>query len=257
MDALIGHTGFVGGTLAAQHRFDAYFNSANIGSIAGGRFDTLVFAGAQGKKWWANQNPEADRAGIQTALDAMRDVEARRVVLISTIDVLPMVAGADEGFDASGFDNHAYGRNRLWLEGELRERYPGTMVVRLPGLFGTGLRKNIIYDLLHDNMVDRIDPAARFQFYDLSGLWSDILKAEEAGISLLHLVTEPVLTGEIAATFFPEARLGPAPESGSPAYDFRTRHDGLFGGAGGYVQDRGEVMRRLGAYIAAARAGRA
>jgi nucleoside-diphosphate-sugar epimerase len=254
MDALIGHTGFVGGNLLTQHEFEARYNTTNIETISGRAFDTLVFSGAQAKKWWANQNPDADRAGIQRALDALRHVRARRVVLISTVDVVPQVSGADESFDCAGIPNHAYGTNRLWLENELRARFPSMIVARLPGLFGPGLRKNIVYDLLHDNMVDQIDPVARFQFYDLTGLWSDIGRAEAAGLSLIHFVTEPVLTSDIVTRFFPGVSVGTPPASGSPAYDLRTRHAAVFGGSGGYIQDRVEVMRRLGDFIAAERA---
>ena len=115
MDALIGHTGFVGGNLLRQHDFGACYNTSNIETISGRRFDTLVFSGAQAKKWWANQNPDADRHGIQRALNAMHGVSARRVVLISTVDVVPQVAGADEAFDCASQTNHAYGANRLAL----------------------------------------------------------------------------------------------------------------------------------------------
>jgi hypothetical protein len=252
-DALIGHTGFIGGNLLGQHDFAACYNSTNIESISGGRFETLVFSGAQGKKWWANQNPEADRQGIQRALDALRDVRARRVVLISTVDVVPQLTGADESFDCASITNHPYGENRLWLENELRALFPATIVVRLPGLFGPGLRKNIIYDLLHDNMVDRIDPAAWFQFYDLAELWSDIRRTEAAGLSLIHLVTQPVRTADIVTQFFPGATLATPPANGSPFYDLRTRHAAIFGGSDGYIQDRAEVMRRLSAFVTAAR----
>ena len=255
MDALIGHTGFVGGNLLRQHAFGACFNTANIESLAGGNFDTLVMAGAQGKKWWANQNRDADRVGIQRALDAMRGVTARLVVLISTIDVVPQVAGADEGFDCASVPTHAYGENRLWLEGEMRARFGRVVTVRLPGLFGPDLRKNILYDLLHDNQVEKIDPAARFQFYDMTGLWADIGRAEAAGLELVHLVPAPVLTGDIVDRCFPGAKVGVPPAGGSPAYDFRTRHAEVFGGRGGYVQDEAEVFRRLGAFVAAVRAG--
>ena len=251
MDALIGHTGFVGGNLVRQHGFGACFNTSNIETIGGRDFDTLVFSGAQAKKWWANANPAADRAGIQRALDAMHGVTARRVVLISTIDVVPQVAGADEGFDCASQRTHAYGEHRLWLEGALRARYPGMLVVRLPGLFGPGLRKNILYDLLHGNMVDKIDPASRFQFYDLTGLWADIGRAAAAGLTLVHLVPAPVLTADIAARFFPAAELGAAPANGSPSYDFRTRHAAVFGGRDGYIQDGEDVFRRLTGFFAA------
>lgn len=254
MDALIGHTGFVGGNLLRQHRFEACFNSANIQSIAGRAFGTLVFSGAQAKKWWANQNPEADRAGIQRALDAMRGVTARQVVLISTIDVVPQVPGADEDFDCTAQPTHPYGEHRLWLEQELRARHPGMLTVRLPGLFGPGLRKNILYDLLHGNEVHKIDPAARFQFYDLAALWADIGRALLAGLELVHLVPAPVRTAEIIARFFPGAAVGTPPAAGSPAYDYRTRHAAIFGGTGGYIHDEAEVLRRLAAFVAAERA---
>jgi len=253
MDALIGHTGFVGGNLLRQHRFETCFNTSNIETIAGREFGTLVFSGAQAKKWWANQNPVEDRAGIQRALDAMRGVTAQCVVLISTIDVVPQVPGADEGFDCAAHRTHPYGEHRLWLEQELRARYPGLLTVRLPGLFGRDLRKNILYDLLHDNQVNKIDPAARFQFYDLTALWSDIARAQQAGLSLVHLVPAPVLTGDIITRFFPAANVATPPTSGSPSYDFRTRHAAVFGGSDGYIQNAEEVFRRLAAFIAAER----
>jgi hypothetical protein len=252
MDALIGHTGFVGGNLARQHDFEACFNSTNIQTIAGRQFDTLVFSGAQGKKWWANQNPDADRDGIQRALDAMRDVTAQRLVLISTIDVVSKLIGADESFDCMSNPNHPYGENRLWLENALRSRFRDAIVVRLPGLFGEGLRKNIIYDLLHDNLVHMIDPAARFQFYDLSSLWTDIQRADAAGLKLVHFSTEPVLTRDIVDRFFPGAPVGEPPAGGSPCYDIRTLHASVMGGSGGYMQDHAEVMRRMETFIAAA-----
>ena len=253
MDALIGHTGFVGSNLLRQHDFPARFNTSNIETIAGRDFETLVFSGAQAKKWWANANSAEDRAGIQRAVNAMHGVTAQRVVLISTIDVVPQVAGADEDFDCTSQPTHPYGEHRLWLEGELRARYPAMLTVRLPGLFGPGLQKNVLYDLLHDNMTDKIDPAARFQFYDLTALWSDIARAHQADLTLAHLVPAPVPISEIVARFFPGANTATPPPSGSPAYDFRTRHAAVFGGANGYIHDAAEVFRRLAAFIAAER----
>ncbi len=46
LDALIGHTGFVGGNLLRQHGFGACFNTSNIETIGGRDFDALVFSGA-------------------------------------------------------------------------------------------------------------------------------------------------------------------------------------------------------------------
>ena len=41
----------------------------------------------------------------------------------------------------------AYGRNRLQLERWVREDFPAALIVRLPALYGKGLKKNCLYDL--------------------------------------------------------------------------------------------------------------
>ena len=49
--ALLGHTGFVGGTLLRQHRFDDLYNSSNIEQLAGKSYDLVACAAAPGVKW--------------------------------------------------------------------------------------------------------------------------------------------------------------------------------------------------------------
>ena len=248
MRGLIGHSGFVGGNLLRQTCFDALYNSRNIGDIAGRSFHLLVFSGAQSKKWWANKEPEADRAGIAKALAALDHVRAERLVLISTIDVVPERAGADESYDCHGRDNHAYGRNRLWLEDELAARFPATSIIRLPGLFGPGLQKNVIFDLLTGNLLERINPQSSFQYYDLATLWRDINTVLDARLKLVHFATAPVATAEIIARHFPRLTVGASADP-AIAYDNRTRHAGLFGRDDGYIQGRDEVLDRLAAFI--------
>ena len=254
--ALVGFSGFVGSNLCAQYSFGKQFNSRNIETISGEKFDHLVFAGAQAKKWWANQNPEDDRRGIQRALDALSSVTASRVTLVSTIDVLPPREGADELVNCGHFDNHPYGTNQLALEFEFQRMFPDCLTVRLPGLFGPGLKKNVIYDLLVDNLVEKINPNSRFQYYDLNRLWSDLTLAHSAALKIVHLVTEPIQTAEILERFFPDKAVATDP-SPSAAYDFRTRHAAVFGGADGYIENRDAVLERLAHFIAKWRAGEA
>jgi hypothetical protein len=248
-NALVGFTGFVGSNLATQFHFDALYNSSNIESIAGQSFALLVFAGAQSKKWWANQNPAADWAGIQKAITPLRSISATRAVLISTIDVLPPASpNADELTDCHRPDDIGYGYNRIRLEDAFRAIFPNALIVRLPALFGPGLKKNILFDLLHDNTLDKINPASTFQYYDVTRLRSDIDIAMRANLPLVHLFTQPLGTDEIMERFFPGKKVGQdaAPQS---HYDFRTRHGRLFGGGDRYIEDRASVMARLGAFI--------
>lgn len=248
-NALVGHTGFVGANLLGQHPFQHLYNSKNISEITGKSFDLLVFSGAQAVKWWANQNPEEDRQRIQAALDPLETVSAVQTILISTVDVIPPLPGLiDEGADCRAVRSHPYGENRLYIEEFFRKRFSRTLIVRLPALFGPGLSKNVLFDLMHDKLLDKINPASSFQYYDLGRLWRDMETAMTAGLDLVHLFTEPVSTREIIERFFPGKTVGA--DAGAEAhYDFRTRHDHLFGGRGGYIEDRATVLKRMGAFI--------
>jgi len=251
---LIGHTGFVGGTLAAVTPFDACFNSRNIDDIRGQHFDLLVCAGVSAAKWLANKDPEADRAGIARLTDALAEATAREVVLISTIDVYPDPAnGSNEDAAIDPDANHAYGRQRLRLERWIAHRFPAVRIVRLPALFGPGLRKNALYDLLHGNLVHQINPAAIFQWYPTVRLWRDIETARAAGLKLVNLFPEPLRMSRITEGFFPGARVGPE-RLPAPRYDLRTRHAALFGGSGGYIMDAESVVSEMSRFIAEQRA---
>jgi nucleoside-diphosphate-sugar epimerase len=247
--ALIGHTGFVGGNLSRQIAFDALVNSSNVGELRGRALSLVVCAGARAEKWKANRDPDADRAGIERLLSVLRDVRAERFVLVSTVDVFETPAGVDESSPADA--RHAYGRNRRALEELCEERF-SAQVLRLPALFGPGLKKNAVYDLLHDNQVEKIHPGSTYQFYDVRQLWADAEKARSAGIRLLHLATEPIAMGEIAARCFGLELRAPG---GAPArYDVRSRHADLWGGRDGYLKTREEVLRGLERFVREERA---
>lgn len=244
-DALIGHTGFVGTTLLRQRPFDATFRSTDIGTIAGGRFDLVVCAGAPAQKWLANKDPQGDLARLRTLFDALGTFEARRFVLVSTVDVFEKAVGVDEDSvaDATG----PYGKHRLELEQRVRARFPDALVVRLPGLVGPGLRKNALYDLHHGNQLDAVDSRGRFQFYPMVNLWDDVATALDAGLRTLHLTAEPVSIGEVAREAFHRPFLNEKP--GAPAsYDLRSKHDALFGGRGGHQYSRRESLLAIRAY---------
>ncbi len=251
---LIGHTGFVGGTLAQAAAWDERYNSSNIADVRGQAFDLLVCAGVSAVKWLANKEPEADRAGITRLTDVLGQAKARELVLISTIDVYPDPAGGgNEGTVIDPAANHAYGRHRLELERWAAGRFKTVRIVRLPALFGAGLRKNAIYDLLHGNMVDSINPAGRFQWYPLARLWHDIGTARAHGLDVVNLFPEPLRMSHIIDALFPGAPVGPERLPG-PAYDVQTRHGRLFGGHERYIMEAEAVLAAMATFVAAERA---
>jgi nucleoside-diphosphate-sugar epimerase len=245
--ALIGHTGFVGQNLAAQHTFDECFNSRNIPSICGRTFDLLVCSGVRAEKWKANKDPAEDQAGIQSLMNCLESVRVKQFVLISTVDVYGTAIEVDEDSPVDVERTTHYGRHRFQLEQWIEGRFP-TLVVRLPGLFGDGLKKNVIYDLLHGNCLDQIHSDARYQFYDLKHLWRDIETARRAGLKRLHLATEPVSVEEVARDVFGR-KFQQAPHDRPARYDFRSRHAAIYGGSRGYLYSRAAVLTGMRDFV--------
>lgn len=160
-DAVIGHTGFVGQTLLAQHGFAAGFNSATIQQAEGQAFATLVCAAAPGSMFEANRFPDRDARAIDSLIESLSRIRASRFVLISTIAVLDRFDGGATETTATFREDLAYGRNRRRLEVFCEGHFDRCLILRLPALFGPGLRKNFIFDLL--NPVPSMLPDARLE----------------------------------------------------------------------------------------------
>lgn len=249
---LIGYTGFVGGNLLRQHTFDVLVNSKNVDSIRGESFDLVVCAGVSAVKWKANKDPEGDWNGIRRLLDVLGTVSAEQFILVSTIDVYPVNEAVDEDYDCHKLPNHAYGTNRLKVEDFCVSHFPNTLVVRLPGLFGIGLKKNVIFDLLHDNCLDMINLDSSFQYYCLENLWNDIRLCIDSDVKLANFFTAPIKTYEIVERFFPEKRIIKTERTVPVArYDFHTKYAVLRGLNGPYFYDKAEVMSELLTFIKA------
>jgi hypothetical protein len=248
--ALIGCSGFVGGNLATARHFGLLVNRANLESLRGSRLDRLVCAGLPAAKWVANQRPDEDASNIRRLEATLQTVRAKTFVLISTIDVYPRTQDADEFYDCGLQPNHAYGSHRLSFEYFVREQFPHACIVRLPALVGRGLKKNVVYDLLHDNRLDRINPDSRFQWYPLQRLASDLDTATTLGLPLVNLFTEPVDTRLILRDLFNDKVIGQSPDPPA-SYDLHTRYGIHFGGSGRYVMDRTAVMQALREFVQA------
>ena len=251
--ALIGHTGFVGSNLARAERFDDHFRSTTIASIRGRSYARIVCAGLPAAKWIANRDPAADRQNVDTLIEHLRAVEADEFVLISTVDVYAQPVGVDELTPAG--NGHPYGAHRLALEEFVGDRFATAYVVRLPALFGPGLKKNVLFDLLNDNMIESINAASEFQWYDVSDLHEDLRTIRDRGLGLVNLVTEPIATAAILERAFPDLRVGAA-AADPVAYDVRTRHAAAFGGSGAYIRDAQFALDRIVRFVAGVRAGR-
>jgi len=252
--ALIGHTGFVGSNLDRQLAVTDRYNSRNVGEMRGQSYDEIVCAGVRAVKWWANQNPEADWAGIVTLLDALSGVKAGRFTLISTVDVYRDPVGVDEAtlIDAAGL--HPYGLHRWRVEDFVRRTFANAQIVRLPGLFGPGLKKNLIYDVMTGGDLSGFDARSSFQFYDLARLGHDLAVAGGVDAPVVNLAVEPVTVSQVVGQLTGDSY---AHHTARPPvrYDFRTRFAAAWGREGGYVVTAAECLAAIGRFARAGSGG--
>lgn len=247
-NALIGFSGFVGGTLLKQAPFEALYRSINISDIENESFDTVVCAGAPAQKWIANREPNKDLSKIENLIAHLKTIQCKTFILISTVDVFKSPIGVDEDSPVDESSLHPYGLHRRLLEKFVESHFPCYLIVRLPGLVGPGLRKNIIFDFLNYNNLETIDSRGVFQFYPMVNIWYDIQTALDAGLRLVHMTAEPISVGEISEQGFGKSfdqTLGNIPA----IYDMRTCHAQIFGASGNYQYNARETIQAVRAYV--------
>ena len=141
---LVGYTGFVGSNLSYQYDFTERYNSKNIKHAYGCKPDLLIYAGIRAEKFLANQDSNKDLSNIENAFYNIQQIQPRKLVLISTIDVYKSPINVNEDTPIISEDLQPYGANRYYLEQKVRDDFPETLIIRLPGLFGKNIKKNFL-----------------------------------------------------------------------------------------------------------------
>ena len=149
MKSLVGYTGFVGSNIAMHCNFDYYYDSKNIKEAYGTNPDLLVYSGVPAQKFMANKFPEKDMEIIKNAIENIKMINPKKVVLISTIDVYNSPVDVDENTIINIKENEPYGYNRYILEKWVMNNFNDYLIVRLPALYGRNIKKNFIYDLIN------------------------------------------------------------------------------------------------------------
>lgn len=243
--ALIGYTGFVGGNLAKQYKFNDFYNSKNIEEIKDRKYDLVVSAGARADRNEANQNPKGDWKRIKRLLDALSEARIKQFLLISTIDVYSNRVGVNEDspIKLRGL-TQAYGRNRYKLELFVRRNFPNSLIIRCPNLIGDGLKKNFIYDLIHNSGLKLRHKDSLLQYYNLKNMWKDIQIALKNNLELINFAVEPITAHDIA---FYTMGLNFQNITREPPqlFDFRTKYASLYGSYDEYLYHKKEILKDI------------
>jgi nucleoside-diphosphate-sugar epimerase len=218
--------------------------------MVGKKYELVVCAGAPAEKWKINQNPGEDKKNLAVLKRALSSSMINKLVLISTVDVYKYPNGMNEDDKIVTEGLHPYGFHRYELE-EFAKQGFDTTVIRLPGLFGDGIKKNVIFDFLTNNkpFIEKAHSESEYQYYNLDNIWRDINTALEAGLQPVNFATEPVSTREVAKVAF-GIDFHNQPEGVEPArYDFRTKYADLYGGESGYIVDADSVLKGIERFV--------
>jgi hypothetical protein len=246
---LVGYTGFVGSNLLQYYKFDYLYNSKNFKEAMNKEFDEVYFCGVPAVKWYANKNPQEDLLIINNLIDILKTIKTDKIYLISTIDVYEdPISKKDESYDCNYTINHTYGKNRYIFEQFIQSHFQNHYIIRLPALFGKGLKKNIIYDLLNNNALCNIPVYSSLQWYDLNWLKDDIELIIKNNIRVCNLFTEPLDTIKILNLF--ENDVDNYNNTNRLNYNITTQYSNIFNSSiTGYIRDKKTVENSIKDFI--------
>ena len=240
---IVGYTGFVGSNLLQFYKFDYFYNSKNFKDAINMTFDEIYFCGVPAVKWYANKNPDEDLLVINNIINVLKTIKVNKFYLISTIDVYEdVLSEKDEDYECNYMINHTYGKNRYMFEQFIKSQFENYHIIRLPALFGKGLKKNIIYDLLNNNGICNIPVNSSFQWYDLDWLKEDIENIIKNDIKLCNLFTEPLDTKIILNMF--DYDINCFDNIKKMSYNVKTKYSDI-----GYIRDKNMVETSIKKFI--------
>ena len=236
--ALVGHTGFVGKNIFSMLEKKNFkiskYNSKNSSSIYKKKYHSLIFAGLPATKWKINLNPKKDIKNIKKILQLLKTIKVDQFILISTIDIY----------------NHKepYGFNRLNFEKKISKIFNNLIIIRLPALFGPGLKKNIVFDLIHNNYLHAAHSRSILQFYNMKDLWRDIEITLNNQIKLINFNSEPIMIKDIAMNCF-NMKFDNIPNSEPVFQNIKTLFAPLFGSKNNYMYQSNEIFKGIKEFV--------
>lgn len=246
--ALIGYTGFIGSNLTKHHNFTDFYNSENIDKIEKNKFDLIVNAAPYSLRWKADLEPRSDWNIINNLINRLKNTETKLFILISTVDVYPTPVNVNEDTKIAENRPDGYGLNRFRFENFVRQNFKNHICIRLPQTFGSGIKKNFIFDLINNNVLDFTHKESNFQWYNLKNLWKDISTAIENKFSIVNFAVEPISAHEVA-----KYTLGMdfKTETDKPPlnYDMHTKYAKFFNSRGDYIYYKNAVLGELKKFI--------
>lgn len=175
---VIGCDGFVGSALC---RFISKtknelvkINRNNYSDFINTKFDILINTATPSKRYWALNNPLDDfKATVGLTAEIVYNWHYDKLVQISTVSAKYQL-------------DHPYGINKYLAEQLVVKHNANNLILRLGNLFGEGLNKGIVYDIIRGNPLF-VSSDSQYTFIDVDKAAEIIFsKLEKSGIENIN-----------------------------------------------------------------------
>jgi hypothetical protein len=197
MIGIIGPYGFVGSSvLRALKREDiVLIDRSNIDFCSSYFYSTLYICAGEARKWYVNSNTKDSTKSMVDLYTSISRFRASKVVYFSSIDVYNKDQNVNDGYSIE-----PYGVLKLVFEDLIVKVFENCVIVRLGALFGNGLKKNFLFDLLNKRFewIESQSPLTGFQYFNLDQikLLLDCVK-EIRGQHIVDAFSDVILNYEV------------------------------------------------------------
>lgn len=186
---IIGGNGFVGSGiargLAAAGMRCASIQRENYGALRGTSYDVLVNANGNSKKYLAAESPAAEfAASVASVQQSLVDFSCGLYVHCSSVDVYPDHEHPEANSEAAAIDPASlslYGFHKYLAEQIVRRYARRWLILRFGGFVGDGLKKNSVYDILH-NVPLRVHAESMYQYLSTDAAGGIVAQLIGAGV---------------------------------------------------------------------------
>ncbi len=157
----LGKNGFVGAPVFEYLQTHFEIRDDNV-------CDVLVNCAGFSRMYEAKQNPAKMQEVENITFNRIKEVSFKHLIHLSTIYIEVLLD-----------DN--YSKFKREMEARILENYKNVTVLRLGSVLGRGLKKNVIFDLMHDKPL-WVSPSAIYNY----------ISTEEVAKIIAHLIENPV-----------------------------------------------------------------
>lgn len=242
---LIGSSGLIGQNLQKERNFQYLINSKNLESIKYKNIDFVICAAPSAVKWKINMDRTEDLYNVNIIVDTLSTINCKKIVLCSTVDVYgyEINYGLNEDNKPNYENNHNYGKNRILLEDNLLNIFGEKLtIIRLSGLFGPFLKKNILFDIKNNNidMLSNINFKSALQWYNLKNIYNDI--SNHLDKKIINLVNEPIKNEEIIK--YSNLKINNNQDAQISEYNIKTKYSNS-----GYFNNKENIILEIDNYL--------